>query len=111
MADFEFYVLRYDISSNKAEMFNIFRNHRLNEDCLNAVKDYKAGVFTFEEFKEIVLSAIRWQEWARVQYECSVGPPFYDENTKFEKWDCYEQCVPNIDTICREIIYQFGEEK
>jgi hypothetical protein len=51
-----------------------------------------------------------WQEWSRVEYEISVGDAFEDDLDNFEKWDCYQQCVPNIPMITREVIWQYKQQ-
>ena len=59
---------------------------------------------------EKIKSLIAWQEWARREYEISVGDAFEDDLSKFEKWDCYRQCEPNIPMITREVIYQYKQQ-
>lgn len=118
---FKYYVLNHDFNKKKVIKFNIFNNWPLNEAVEKEVKKYIRGpkrykykkwsdeiVYTgFEAFCMQLDSLIRWQEWSRVEYEISVGAPFEDDCNKLEKWDCYQQCKPNIEMIAREVIYQY----
>lgn len=125
---FEYYVLNYDFNGHKVEMFNIFRNIHLQEETEKEVRKYlrspkkycciKRGLevgehiyfYGFEGLCETIQSLIMWQEWARREYEISVGDAFEDDLSKFEKWDCYYQCVPNIPMITREVIWQYKQQ-
>lgn len=119
---FKYYVLNYDFNRRKVEMFNIFQNWILDEAAQKEVKKYirspskykswhDDSISGFEAFKKEILSLIKWQEWSRREYEISVGDAFEEDIAKLEKWDCYDQCVPNIDMICHEIIRQYKEYK
>lgn len=118
---FEYYVLNYDINARKVEMFNIFDNWPLNDAVEKEVKKYikapdkytheeygnKTIFVGFEAFCKELEGLIMWQEWSRVEYEISVGRPFETDADKLEKWDCYQQCKPNIPMIAREVIWQY----
>lgn len=122
---FEFYVLNYNHNLKKVEMFNIFNNWVLDNAVQKEVKKYLRSpskykftkydfetkeddyIYGFEGFKQEILSLIRWQEWSRCEYEIGVTEPFTQDLNTIEKWDCYMQCKPNIDTICHEIIRQY----
>lgn len=125
---FEYYVLNYDFNSHKVEMFNIFRNIHLQEETEKEVRKYlrspkkyyylKHGlwvgettcIYGFDGLCETIKSLIMWQEWARREYEISVGDAFEDDLDNFEKWDCYLQCLPNIPMITREVIWQYKQQ-
>lgn len=121
---FEFYVLNFNINKQQAEMFNIFRNHRVNEAVEAEVKKYiKLGnkytcPFTAEDNKTLtgfnalvyeVDNIIMWQEWSRCEYEISVGSLFDETGQTFEKWDCYRQAHANKEAIARECLYQYKQ--
>ena len=125
---FEFYVLNYNWNEKCVENFNIFNNTSLNDAVEKEVRKYlrspkkycciKRGLevgehiyfYGFEGLCETIQSLIMWQEWARREYEISVGDAFEDDLSKFEKWDCYYQCEPNIPMITREVIWQYKQQ-
>ena len=109
--NFEFYVVNYDFNKRKCEMFNIFRNIHVYDYCLKAVKKYLRKGMDYAEFREEVLKTIQWQEWSRVEYECSVGDPFPKTVEELQKIDCFWQAVPNIDIICMMLITRYKEWK
>lgn len=120
---FEFYVLNYDFNGKRVENFNIFNNILLNEETEKIVRKYlrspknfkyddyfnKQVLFGFEGFCKELERLIMWQEWGRREYEISVGDAFEDDLEKYEKWDCYMQCKPNIEIIAREVIWQYKQ--
>lgn len=121
---FEFYVLNYEWNENKVVNFNIFNNIEVSKYTEKAVRKYLRSPKNFKYqryYKEELLtgfdgfcaeldSIIRWQEWGRREYEISVADAFETDLDKFEKWDCYEQCRPNIRIIAREVIYQAKQQ-
>ena len=122
---FEYYVLNYDCNAKKIVPFNIFRNILVQEWAEKAVRKYLRSPknFTYKSFdgKEIlhgfdalvreIDGIIKWQEWSRREYEVSVGDLFETDCNKLEKWDCYRQAHMNIETISREIIRQYKQNK
>lgn len=120
---FEWYVLNYNFNEKKIEMYNIFNNCSLNNAVEDTIKKYleapKKFMYIKNTFNENITitgfeglckeleSLIMWQEWARIEYEIYVGRPFEDDPEKLEKWDCYQQCKPNIPMIAREILWQY----
>lgn len=119
---FEFYVLNYDFNNHKVINFNIFQNWVLNDRVVEAVREYvsdpvtyfhdtgEKGLYGFEALCEELRRAIMWQEWSRREYEIFVGDAFCADLDRYEKWDCYDQCLPNIPIIARECIYQFQQQ-
>ena len=125
---FEYYVLNYNFNKKCVENFNIFNNISLNDEVEKEVRKYLRSpkkyyyqkydfntkeyyhIYDFDGLCETIKSLIMWQEWARREYEISVGDAFEDDLSKFEKWDCYRQCEPNIPMITREIIYQYKQQ-
>ena len=124
---FEFYVLNYDFNGKRVENFNIFNNISLNNAVEKEVRKYLRSpkkyhyqkynynikeyhyIYGFDGLCEEIKSLIRWQEWSRREYEISVGDAFEDDLNKFEKWDCYKQCEPNMAIITREVIWQYKQ--
>lgn len=119
---FEFYVLNYDINKHRIIPYNIFNNIRVQQDTEAVVAAYLErlddfiytdlkGEFTngFAGLCEAIGNIIRHEEWSRIEYEISVGDAFETDLDKFEKWDCYEQALPNIEIIARACIYQYNE--
>lgn len=125
---FEFYVLNYDFNGKRVENFNIFNNISLNNAVEKEVRKYLRSpkkycyiqygllpvgtrncIYGFDGLCEEIKSLIMWQEWSRREYEISVGDAFEDDLNKFEKWDCYKQCEPNMAIITREVIWQYKQ--
>ena len=106
-------------------MFNVFNNIRVQEWVEKAVKKYlrapkkfvsepynknEETLYGFDAFVEEIRRTIAWQENGRRQYEISVGDAFTTDCTKLEKWDCYDQCKPNMKMIAHEVIRQYKEQ-
>jgi hypothetical protein len=122
--EFKWYVLNYNINAKKVEMFNIFSNWSLKEAVEKEIRKYlrapnkyvykdywqDSEIKGFEGFCKEIESLIMWQEWGRVEYEISVGEPFEKDVSKLEKWDCYQQCEPNIEAIVYTVIRQYKEQ-
>lgn len=122
---FEFYVLNYDFNRRKVEMFNIFNNIRVQEWTENEVRKYLRNpknyvstsyfdneeVHGFDGFVKELDKIIRCEEWGRCEYEIGVGYAHSNEVNKLEKWDCYQQCKPNMEMIAREVIFQYKQHK
>lgn len=118
---FKYYVLNYDFNSRKIKPFNIFDNCLVNEHTEKLVKKYlrspkkfsvkrNGNTLTgFEAFCDELRSIIMWQEWSRCEYEIFVSGWSNGENPK--KIDCYQQALPNIEMISREVIYQYKQNK
>lgn len=117
---FEYYVLNYDHNKQKVEPFNIFNNvwvQKLTEreviKYLRSPKKYKYESFFGE--KEIICGfdglvkridgIIAGEEWGRCGYK------FETDCNKLQATDCYEQAHMNIETITREVIRQYKEQK
>lgn len=122
---FEFYVLNYHVNKHRVEMFNIFDNYHVQKHTEKAVKKYlrnpKNFTYksyhpyekTFEGFEALVKeidSIICWQEFSRVEYECSAGYAFETDCNKLQKIDCYYQAHANIRTITHEVIRQYKQQ-
>ena len=122
---FEFYVLNYDTNRKKVVNYNIFNNINVQEWTEKAVRKYirapkrfvcesynknEEVLYGFDAFVEELRRTIAWQEYGRRQYEISVGDAFTTDCTKLEKWDCYDQCKPNMRMIAHEVIRQYKEQ-
>ena len=122
---FEYYVLNYDCNAKKIVPFNIFRNIHVQEWTEKAVRKYlrspknfiyksfdgKEILHGFDAFVKELDGIIKSEEWSRREYEVSVGDLFETDCNKLEKWDCYGQAHMNIETISREIIRQYKQNK
>lgn len=126
--NFEYYVLNYNSNAKRVEMFNIFDNSSLSEAVEKEVRKYLRSpknyscynfganseddkrIYGFNGLCHEIKSLIKWQEWSRIEYEISVGDAFEDDIDKLEKWDCYQQCEPNIETIAYTVIRQYKEQ-
>lgn len=97
-----FYVLNYDHSRNKVEMFNVFNNVYVLESSIEAIEEYRKDR-DVEKLKDSILKAVKYEEYGRYQYEVLVGP-FSDEYDKLEKWDCYKQFESNIDMFIKYLV-------
>lgn len=116
----KYYTLNYNRNSNKIEHFNIFDNFYVNDITIKEIKKYirSSKKYKYESFNGIVLwgfdafceklkSIIQSEEWCRYEYEISVGKCFEENVSNLEKWDCYMQCLPNIEMIARDVIFQY----
>lgn len=101
------------------------------------LKIEEVATYGFDGLCEEIKSIISWQERGRREYEISVSDAFITEisdilkdidkynsfeelkeelikedkrNPKLEKWDCFQQCEPNIPMITREIIWQYKQQ-
>ena len=110
---FEYYAVCYDFNKKECEMFNVFRNSKVYEHTLREVKKHLRNKkkYPFEAFVEEIREIIMWQEWSRVEYECSVGDPFPRDVDKFKKIDCYWQAEPNMRMIAEMVISRYREWK
>ena len=120
---FEFYVLNYNFNGRHVEAFNIFNNTYVQQSAERYAKKYlrSPSKYTFhrwnkeytgfEAFCKSIESAIFSEEWSRREYEISVADAFEEDPGKFEKWDCFGQCLPNIEVIAREVLYQYKKQK
>ena len=128
---FEYYVLNYDTNKKKVINYNIFNNINVQECTEKAVRKYlrapkkfkhivqyenkflgreEIAIYGFDALVKEIDSIIRWQEWSRREYECSVGDAFTTDCNKLEKIDCYYQSKPNMEIIAREVIFQYKKQ-
>ena len=122
---FEYYVLNYNYNEQKVKSYNIFNNIHVQEYTEKAIRKYlrnpkkftyksfdgKEVLYGFDAFVRELDGIIQWQEWARFEYEISCGYAFEDDCEKLEKVDCYYQAHANIETIAREVLFQFKQNK
>lgn len=122
---FEYYVLNYNHNEQKVKSYNIFNNIHVQEYTEKAIRKYlrnpkkftyksfdgKEVLYGFDAFVRELDGIIQWQEWARFEYEISCGYAFEDDCEKLEKVDCYYQAHANIETIAREVLFQFKQNK
>lgn len=110
-------------STHSIEPFNIFQNWPLDEAVekeirryLRAPKKYHttknyADLYGFDALCEEIRSLIMWQEWSRCEYEIIVKSLFDRSGETERKIDCYEQTLPNMPMITRELIWQYKQAK
>lgn len=119
----QYYVLNYDPNAHKVVQKNIFNNAYINRRTRQAVRKYirapsKFGfsygggkeVRGFPAFCKELRSVLMHELWGRREYEISVGDAFETDCEKLEKWDCFMQCEKNIETIARDVIFQYKQE-
>ena len=107
-------------------MYNIFNNIYVQEWTEKAVRKYlqnpkkfafthctknKEVIYGFDGFVKELDRIIRCEEWSRIEYEIGCGYAFENDYSKLEKWDCYQQCKPNMEMIAREVIFQYKQYK
>ena len=105
---FEWYVLnedRYcsDNTEGKIRPWNIFNNHRVNEDTKRLCDRYKRMHMTFNDFCEALRRIVMYEEWSRCEYEIMVGGLF-DKEGDYKKIDCYSQVLPNLRILARYVL-------
>lgn len=124
MADLKFYVLNHDFNTDKIYSFNVYDNCTVKKSVEKLTRKYlrKKDEYEFYDFIkkeryygwEAYLKELRicfLEEWARVEYEISVGAPFETDCKKLRKMNCYDQIVPNLELIARDAIYQIKKEQ
>lgn len=42
--------------------------------------------------------------WSKAEYEIMIGDLFETDCNKLEKWDVYDQILPNLEQLCRYIL-------
>ncbi len=121
--NFKYYVLNFNYNDQKVENYNIFNNLIVNRRTEQIVKKYlrapskfkyqsfasDKAIYGFEGFCQELNSIIAGEERGRFEYEIAVGYLLENDHEKYEKWDCWMQCKPNIEIIAREVIYQYKE--
>ena len=129
---FEFFVLNYDFNKKKVINYNIFNNIRVQEWTEKAVRKYlrapkkykhiiqyenkflnreEIAIYGFDALVKDIEGFIKNRQWARREYEISVSDAFTTDINKFEKWDVYDQCKPNMEIITHTVIRQYKEQK
>ena len=118
--EFKFYVKNFDYNTNKLTDFNIFDNRWVNDGAYKAVKEYlkKQEQYTYEDgektykgfdaFVKKLRRIIMSELWSRAEYEIIVTGMFTDKETKIS---CYDQVLPNMEMLARELIYQATKKK
>ena len=105
--NFDWRVLNYNFNTKKVEFYNIFNNIYVNEYTNKLCVDYKKKKMTFDDFVTELDHIIKWQEWARCEYEIGVGYAFETDCSKFEKIDCYDQAHANIRIIAKYVLEEY----
>lgn len=125
----EYYVMNYDVNSQRIEYFNIFRNSRVHKSAEEEIKkylnnpekyeyqefnydnwQYETVCTGFDAFVKKLDGVIRSEQWGRREYEISVADAFEDDVNKLVKVDCYMQAVPNMRMIAREVLWQYKHQ-
>ena len=116
----EFYVLNYDWNKKKVFNYNIFDNYSVYKCVVKETKKYLRAprkykfkrfdetetIYGFDALVKEIDRIVRWQEWARCEYEIYVGDAFEEDVSKYEKWDCYQQFTPNKEMFTQYVIKQ-----
>ena len=105
--NFDWRVLNYNFNTKKVEFYNIFNNIYVNEYTNKLCVDYKKKKMTFDDFVTELDHIIKWQEWARCEYEIGVGYAFETDCNKLEKIDCYDQAHANIRIIAKYVLEEY----
>lgn len=111
-----YYVLLWDFNKKQPEYYDIMP-YLIN--TFNEEKKCKFKVFckdgepeTFEQFKEFILNACRYQFWSRCEYEfIMVQWPYNEKNPlkDSKKIDAYEQIKMNINIITQHFINEINQ--
>lgn len=104
----KFYVLGYDFNSKKTVRRNIFDNVSVLNGTIDAIEKYRED-HDFESFHKELVSLVKWKEWARVEYEISVGDPFPKTVDELAKVDWYYQFELNSYLIAKFIVTECEE--
>ena len=108
--DFEFYVMNYNFNRKQVENYNIFDNFYVDRRAHELAEMYMDHELTFSEMRDELDKVLRREFWSRREYEIFVGDAFEYDITKFDKWDCYSQVLPNLDTVVSMIIRKSFED-
>lgn len=108
-----YYVLNWDFNKKKVEYYDIMP-YLIEEFKREKARKYM--VFsnnkkpeTFEDYKDFILRASKYQFWARCEYEVIIVQWPYDEDNPMQyskKIDVYDQIEANIDVITNHFISQ-----
>ena len=91
---YEWNVFREALNQNKMEVFNIFDHYAFMNDVKKAYTKYKKSK-NFDEFYDKVKSSLRYNFWAKCEWEIILSdwPPSKNFNDK--KVDVYTQVMIN----------------
>lgn len=103
-----YYVLSWDFNRKTTEYYDIMpylmRTFKEEKERGHYVFFKDGEPETFEMFKEFILSATRYQFWARCEYEIVVtGFPVQDHSVKL---DIFDQIKHNIDVVTHHFMKQ-----
>ena len=96
----KWYVLNYSWNDKTVKPFNIFSSSRFCK-CLN--KSLK-GFITMDDFKEELRKDLMFAFWSKREYEISVGDLYEKDLDKYQRFDVYEQVLPNLDILAEYIV-------
>ena len=98
MKKLEWYALEYDFNTNKLININVLNNSFV-EDLKKTIKRKK--IINYKEFKNVVISEMKWRYWCKAEHEMLVSDLFGDGKEKIDVW---YQIESNIDRICEYIM-------
>lgn len=110
MTKFEFYVLNYNPYEKKVENYNIFNNFYVNRRAHELAELFVAHKISFDEVRKGLDDICRSEFWGLREYEILVSDAFVYDISRAERWDCYAQVLPNLDTITHMIIEKTFED-
>ena len=131
--EFEYYVLNgtnffnRDSKECRVVPYNIFNNFYVNKETNKLCKRYKKEKMSFDEFVSKLDNIIRYEEWARCEYEICVADwplvwrgkdnkiihVYYGQEHEpiesLDTWkiDCYEQAHMNIRLIAKYVLEEY----
>ena len=104
----DYRVLNFDWNKNTVIEFNVFDNITVRENAEELLQKYAKGDITFNEFDDKLDQLVKWQEWARCEYEMLISPWPSKEDDEAEKVDCYQQYHMNHTAAAIKVLYDNG---
>lgn len=96
----KWYVLNYSWNDKKVKPFNIFNSVRFCKSLEQSLKEF----VTFGDFKEELKKDLMYAFWSKREYEISVGDLCEGDLNKYQRFDVYEQVLPNLDILAEYIV-------
>ena len=96
----KWYVLNYDWNSKKVKPFNIFNSVRFSKCLQKSLEEF----ITMDDFKKDLQRNLMYSFWSKREYEISVGDLHENDMEKYQRFDIYDQVLPNLDILAEYII-------
>lgn len=91
----EWYVLRWDSTSNKVTKYNIL--HNLKDTIAREVRN--KSIYDKSILREYLKTEFVYSYWSKSEHEMAVGGLFSKYPEEFEKIDIWQQIEPNLNNI------------